>query len=53
MSVIKLVKAFSVPVDDVPDGVSVIILTHFPDFTKFMDWLKKAETEKLEKKLDE
>ena len=49
----RLANAFSVSVDDVPMGFSGIFLTHFSDFMKDMDWLKKAETEGLVKGLNE
>ena len=37
----RLATVCSVPVDDVPEGVSGIFLTHFPDFMKNMELLKK------------
>ena len=47
-----LANACSVPVDDVPKGVSGIFLTHFIEFMEEMEWIKKAEPEDLVKGLD-
>ena len=39
----RLASVCSVPVDDVPDGVSGKFLTHFSDFMKEIEWLKKLK----------
>ena len=39
----KLANTCSVPVDDVPIGVSRIFLTHFLDFMNEMEWLRKLK----------
>ena len=48
----RLPNSCSVPVDDVPDGISGIFLIHFPYFVKEMEWLKKPEAEDVIKGLD-
>ena len=41
----KLTTACSVPVDDIPDGISSIFLNNDPDFMKEMELMKKAESD--------
>ena len=39
----RLSNTCIVPVDYVSNGVSGIFLTHFPDFMKEMEWLKRLK----------
>ena len=49
----KLARVSSALIDDVPNGVSGIVLAHFPDFMKVMVWFKTAKTEDLVKGFEE
>ena len=49
----KTGKCIQCSLDDVSDGVSENFLTHFLDFFKKMEWLKKVETKDIVKELDE